>query len=211
MLVRETCTDSWKKIGVMGGTFNPVHTGHLLLAQWAMEEAALDGVIFMPTGCSYMKKSAEVLPGAERLAMTRLAIAGQDCFLCSDLEVSREGNTYTYETLESLQNMYPQAQLYFIVGADCLFTIGNWYHPEQIFSRCILLAASRSGMPMDKLEEKRRELETAYKAEVLLMAFPNIEISSTDIRERCRQGRSIRYLVPDNVREYIEQHQYYRG
>lgn len=211
MQTRENCADKWEKIGVMGGTFNPIHTGHLLLAQWAMEEAGLDGIIFMPTGHSYMKATNEVLAGPERLAMTRLAIAGQDCFLCSDLEVSREGNTYTYETLESLQNMYPQAQLYFIVGADCLFTIENWYHPEKILRRCILLAASRSGMPMDKLEEKRQELETAYKAEILLMAFPNIEISSTDIRERCRQGRSIRYLVPDNVREYIEQHQYYRG
>lgn len=210
MLVKETCTDSWKKIGVMGGTFNPVHTGHLLLAQWAMEEAGLDGVIFMPTGCSYMKKSAEVLPGAERLAMTRLAIADRDCFLCSDLEVKRAGSTYTCETLEELQALYPQAQLYFIVGADCLFTIGNWYHPERIFRRCILLAASRNGMSMDGLEEKRQELEAAYQAKILLMAFPDIEISSTDIRERCRQGLSIRYLVPDSVREYIDRHQYYR-
>ncbi|MDE7224040.1 MAG: nicotinate-nucleotide adenylyltransferase, partial [Acetatifactor sp.] len=86
----------------------------------------------------------------------------------------------------------------------------NWYHPEQIFRRCILLAASRSGMSMDKLMEKRRELETAYNAKILLMAFPNIEISSTDIRKRCRQGKSIRYLVPDSVREYIELHQYYQ-
>lgn len=210
MLAKEICTDSWEKIGVMGGTFNPVHTGHLLLAQWAMEEAGLDGVIFMPTGCSYMKKSAEVLPGAERLAMTRLAISDRDCFLCSDLEVKRAGSTYTCETLEELQAIYPQAQLYFIVGADCLFTIGNWYHPERIFHRCILLAASRNGMTMDGLEEKRQELEEAYQAQILLMAFPDIEISSTDIRKRCRQGRSIRYLVPDSVREYIDRHQYYR-
>lgn len=211
MQTRENCSDTWKKIGVMGGTFNPIHTGHLLLAQWAMEEAGLDGVIFMPTGNSYMKAADEILAGPERLAMTRLAVSEQDCFLCSDLEVSREGNTYTYETLESLQNMYSHAQLHFIVGADCLFTIGSWYHPEKIFQRCILLAASRNGMPMDRLEEKRQELEAAYGAEILLMAFPNIEISSTDIRERCRRGRSIRYLVPDGVREYIEQHRYYRG
>ena len=210
MQIRENSTGDWKKIGIMGGTFNPIHTGHLLLAQWAMEEAGLDGIIFIPTGHSYMKAASEVLAGSERLAMTRLAVAGQDCFLCSDLEVSREGNTYTYETLESLQNMYPQAKLYFIVGADCLFSIENWYHPEQIFRRCILLAASRSGMAMDRLEEKRQELEAAYDAEILLMAFPNIEISSTDIRKRCRQGRSIRYLVPDSVREYIDSHQYYR-
>lgn len=210
MQTRETGMEDWKKIGIMGGTFNPIHTGHLLLAQWAMEEAGLDGIIFMPTGHSYMKAASEVLAGSERLAMTRLAISERDCFRCSDLEVSREGNSYTYETLENLQNMYPQAQLYFIVGADCLFSIEKWYRPEQIFKRCILLAASRSGMVMDKLEGKRQELEAVYNAKILLIKFPNIEISSTEIRKRCSQGRSIRYLVPDCVREYIDSHQYYR-
>lgn len=204
-------TDKWDKIGIMGGTFNPIHIGHLLLAQWAMEEAELDGVIFMPTGCSYMKERTEVLSGAERLAMTRLAISGQERFVCSDLEVNRQGRTYTCETLEELHVAYPWARLYFIVGADCLFSIENWYHPERIFRCCVLLAASRNGIPMDRLEKKRRELEAAYDADILLTAFPNIEISSTDIRERCRQGRSIRYLVPECVQEYIEQHQHYRG
>ncbi|MCM1119471.1 MAG: nicotinate-nucleotide adenylyltransferase [bacterium] len=203
-------TDKWNKIGIMGGTFNPIHIGHLLLAQWAMEEAGLDGVIFMPTGCSYMKKSTAVLSGAERLAMTRLAITGQDRFACSDLEVNRQGRTYTCETLEELHAVYPHAQLFFIVGADCLFSIETWYHPERIFRHCVLLAASRGGIPMDRLENKKRELMAAYDADILLTVFPNIEISSTDIRERCRQGRSIRYLVPDIVREYIERNQYYR-
>lgn len=99
-----------------GRNFNPIHTGHLLLAQWAMEEAGLNGILFMPTGNSYMKDRGEMLPGSERLAMTRLAVADRDCFACSDLEVRRGGNTYTYETLEALQNMYPQAHLYFILG-----------------------------------------------------------------------------------------------
>ena len=201
----------WKKIGVMGGTFNPIHTGHLLLAQWAMEEAGLNGILFMPTGNSYMKDRGEMLPGSERLAITRLAVADRDCFACSDLEVRRGGNTYTYETLEALQNMYPQAHLYFILGADCLFSIENWYCPEKIFRSCVLLAASRNGMPMNKLETKRQELEERYDARILLMAFPNLEISSTDIRYRCREGRSIRYLVPEPVREYIFQNHYYEN
>lgn len=134
---------AWKKMGIMGGTFNPIHTGHLLLAQWAMEEAGLDGVLFMPTGNSYMKDKGEMLSGPERLVMTQLAIRDRECFYCSDLEVKRGGNTYTYETLESLQFLYPQAKLYFIVGADCLFSIENWYCPEKIFRCCTLLAASR--------------------------------------------------------------------
>lgn len=200
---------NWSKTGLMGGTFNPIHTGHLLLAQWAMEQAGLDGIIFMPTGNSYMKDREEMLPGPERLKMTQLAVSDRDCFICSDLEIKRGGNTYTSETLEALRGMYPQTQLYFIVGADCLFSIGNWYCPEKIFQNSVLLAASRNGMPLDILEKKRRELTESYGAEILLMEFPNIEISSTDIRRRCGQGRSIRYLVPDPVREYISRNRYY--
>lgn len=201
--------EGWKKIGIMGGTFNPIHTGHLLLGQWAMEEAALDGVVFIPTGNSYMKDRSVMLPGSERLIMARLAVADRACFQCLDLEVERGGDTYTYETLAALHTMYPGAQLYFIVGADCLFSIENWYHPEKIFQQCILLAASRSGTPMEALEKKQRELEKVYGAEILLTAFPNIEISSTEIRRRRGEGKSIQYLVPDSVREYIESNHFY--
>ncbi|MCI9072158.1 MAG: nicotinate-nucleotide adenylyltransferase [Lachnospiraceae bacterium] len=201
----------WDKIGIMGGTFNPIHTGHLLLAQWAMEEAGLDGILFMPTGNSYMKDRGEMLPGSERLAMTTLAVADRDCFACSDLEVRRGGNTYTYETLETLHRMYPRSCLYFILGADCLFSIENWYCPEKIFQNCVLLAACRGGVPMETLEAKRRELEKRHGARILLMTFPNLEISSTDIRLRCREGRSIQYLVPDSVRNYISQNHYYEN
>lgn len=192
-----------EKIGIMGGTFNPIHIGHLLLAQWAMEEAGLDRVLFMPTGNSYLKDKTEMLSGAERLAMTRLAVQDREGFLCSDMEVKRGGNTYTYETLEALRRVYPQTKLYFLVGADCLFSIENWYCPEKIFKQCVLLAASRGGTPIIELEEKRRELAEKYGADILLVTFPNIEISSTDIRRRCREGKSIQYLVPDCVREYI--------
>jgi len=203
--------DSWKKTGIVGGTFNPIHTGHLLLGQWAVEEAGLDGVAYIPTGNSYMKERNEILPGEERLAMVELAVSGNDRFCCLDLEMKREGNTYTYETLKELHTMYPQTSLYFIVGADCLFSIENWYKPESIFRHCTLLAASRNGMPMEMLEQKRRELGKRYGADIRLMSFPNMEISSTDIRRRCAEGRSIQYLVPDPVREYIKRNHYYEG
>ena len=195
----------------MGGTFNPIHIGHLLLAQWAMEEAKLDGVIFMPTGNSYLKDKTEMLSGSDRLAMTRLAVQDRECFVCSDMEVKRGGNTYTYETLESLRHIYPNAQLYFIVGADCLFSIEKWYFPDKIFKHCILLAASRGGAPAIELEEKRRELAKHYGANILLITFPGMEISSTDIRRRCREGKSIQYLVPDCVREYITAKHFYEN
>lgn len=200
----------WKKTGIMGGTFNPIHTGHLLLAQWAMEEAALDGVAFVPTGNPYLKDARAILPGAERVAMTRLAIADRECFCCLDMEVRRGGDTHTCDTLETLRGGYPGTELYFIVGADCLFSIENWYRPDRIFASCILLAASRSGMPMERLEQKRRELAHKYGARIRLTSFPNIEISSTEIRRRLREGRSIRYLTPDPVRDYIEKKGFYQ-
>lgn len=202
---------SWKKTGIMGGTFNPIHHGHLLLAQWAMEEASLDGVLFLPTGNSYMKAGGEVLSGQERLAMTEAAVADRDCFVCSDLEIGRSGNTYTYETLEELNQRCPGTELYFIIGADCLFSMEKWRCPERIFRSCTILAASRCGMPMEKLEQKRCELQERYDAKIRLIEFPHMEISSTDIRSRCRQGLSIRYLVPESVRKVIETKNYYRG
>ncbi len=202
---------SWKKTGIVGGTFNPIHTGHLLLGQWAMEEAGLDGVAYIPTGNSYMKDRSEILPGEERLAMANLATSDNDRFCCLDLEMRREGNTYTYETLQELHTVYPETRLYFIVGADCLFTIDKWCRPESIFQHCTLLAASRNGMPMETLEQKRRDLERRYSADIMLLSFPNMEISSTDIRRRCAQGRSIQYLVPDSVREYIRRNHCYEG
>lgn len=202
---------NWKKLGIMGGTFNPIHHGHLMLAQWAMEEASLDGVLFLPTGNSYMKESSEILSGQERLAMTEAAIADRDCFVCSDLEIERSGNSYTYETLEELNRRCPGTELYFIIGADCLFSIEKWRCPERIFRSCTILAASRSGMPMETMEQKRRELQERYGAEIRLIEFPYMEISSTDIRRRCRHGLSIRYLVPESVRKIIETKNYYRG
>lgn len=202
---------NWAKMGIMGGTFNPIHHGHLLLAQWAMEEASLDGVLFIPTGNSYMKESSEVLSGPERLAMTEAAVADRDRFACSDLEIGRSGNTYTYETLEELHQLYPGAELYFIIGADCLFSMEKWRCAERIFRSCTILAASRSGMPMETLEQKSRDLQKRYGAAIRLIEFPHMEISSTDIRRRCRQGQSIRYLVPESVRKMIETKNYYRG
>lgn len=202
---------NWTKIGILGGTFNPIHHGHLLLAQWAMEAASLDGIMFLPTGNSYMKKSSEVLPGPERLAMAAAAVADRECFVCSDLEISRGGNTYTYETLKELRQRYPDAELYFIIGADCLFSMEKWRCVEQIFRSCTILAASRSGMSPEALEQKRLELQHRYGASIRLIEFPNMEISSTDIRRRCKQGQSIRYLVPESVREIIETQNYYRG
>lgn len=193
-----------KKIGIMGGTFNPIHIGHLLMAQYAKEYAGLDAVIFIPAGHPYMKAGSEILDGQTRLQMVKMAIEEEDSFYASDIEIRRSGNTYTYETLQELSQIFPHADLYFIVGADSLFGLEHWKHPEKILKNCTLIAATRNCSGMDTLESKRKELMEHFGGEILLMEFPAFDVSSTMIRERIKKGKSVRYMTPDKVIDYIE-------
>lgn len=194
----------------MGGTFNPVHVGHQLLAEWAKTEVGLDEVWFVPTGNSYMKESREILPGEERLHMVELALLDNPCFKCLDLEIKRGGISYSCETLTQLKRAHPENEFFFIVGADCLFTIENWKSPEKIFESCTLAAAVRDDAPRDEMVTKQRELEKRFRADIILLPFLRISVSSTEIRERIREGKSVRYLVPDRTLKYIEEKGYYR-
>ena len=199
-----------KKIGIMGGTFNPIHVGHLLMAQWAKEFANLDAVLFIPAGNPYMKDVTEILDGRERLKMVELSIEQQNGFYASGIEIEREGNTYTYETLQELRGLYPEAALFFIAGADCLFSFEKWAHPELILDNCTLIAAARNGTDTGEMEERRKALMQKFGGEILLMEFPAFEISSTMVRNRIKEGNSIRYLTTDKVCDYIEANQIYR-
>ena len=122
-----------QKIGIMGGTFNPIHIGHLTLAQRVLDDLKLDEIWFIPTGCSYMKSNKDMVSPEERYHMTSLAIENHSQMKCLDIEIKRQGYTYSYETLEQLKNLYPQNVFYFIFGADCLFQIEEWKYPERIF------------------------------------------------------------------------------
>lgn len=199
-----------RKIGIMGGSFNPVHTGHLMLAEWARSNADLEEIWLIPAGMPYMKPPGQLLPGTERLHMTELAVAGNSKLRCLDIEICRTGDTYSCETLEQLNQDYPDCRFHFIVGADCLFSMENWRHPERLFASCTIIAASRGDIPMDRLQDKRVDLEQRYGGEILLLPFLNLSISSTMIRERVRMGESIRYMVPDKVLAYIEEKGFYR-
>lgn len=199
-----------RKIGIMGGTFDPIHIGHLVLAQSAMEAEGLDEVWLVPTGCSYMKEDRKVLSPKERYEMTKLAVQENDKMRCLDIEIKREGYTYSYETLEELRKEYPEDLFFFIFGADCLFTIETWKYPERIFANASVLAAMRNGADIAAMELKIAELSQKYEARIRLLSFLNLEISSTDIRERVRVGKSIRYLVPDKVLDYIAEKGFYK-
>lgn len=199
-----------RKVGILGGTFDPPHMGHLMLAEWAREEVGLDQILFLPAGSPYKKKDHPVQDGADRLKMVELAIAGHEGFAVSDLELSRKGSTYTFETMELLNRLHPQTEYYFIMGSDCLFSIQDWKEPGRIFAACHVIAAARNASSREELEKKRKELEERYGASIRLLFFPEIEISSSEIRKRAAEGRSIRYMVPDGVIRYIEDRGLYR-
>ncbi len=197
------------KIGIMGGTFNPIHTGHLLLAETALSSEGLQKVMFIPSGKPYMKDEDSVLDASHRQKMVELAIADNPSFSVSDMEIRRLGNTYTSETLTILKQEQPETEFYFILGADNLFTMETWKEPEKIFSACTILAAVRNGVDNAQMQEKCRELSDNYHAKIKLLSFPETDISSTDIRMLIRQNKSIRYMVPEPVRRYIEKNQLY--
>lgn len=202
--------ENCKRIGILGGTFNPVHLGHLFMAEHARIEMNLDMILFIPTGVPYMKNNKEILPSDIRMQMLELSITSNPYFATSDIEIKRKGNTYTYETLEELHKNYPNAELFFIVGADCLFTIEHWYQPQRIFDNCILLTANRNDVPQKDLFEKKQFLEDTFQARVILLNVPQMDISSTKVRENIKSGKSIRYMVSDNILDFILQNNYYQ-
>lgn len=198
-----------KKTGIMGGTFNPIHMGHLIVAEKAREQFGLDEVLFLPSGVPYMKNCDEVLPGKIRMEMTGLAIQGNPFFTISSMEIERKGRTYTYETLEELRAQNPDTEYYFILGADSLWKIEDWRSPERIFAACHILAAVRDDRSSGDMEKQAAYLKEKFGAGIFLLQTGHIEISSSMIRSLCREGKSIRYLVPDAVYDYIRKNRLY--
>ncbi len=198
-----------KKNGIMGGTFNPIHNGHLALAQSALEQFALDEVLFMPCGVPYMKADQHVEDGQIRAEMTALAIEGRPHFRLSLMELEQEGNTYTYQTLERLKSENPETVYYFIAGADSLFHMTKWAHPERIFADCRVLAAVRDDKTTEDMEAQIRFLERQYNARIHLLQTETMDISSSGIRRKVAAGESIADMVPEAVRIYIDRKRLY--
>jgi nicotinate-nucleotide adenylyltransferase len=193
---------------VLGGTFDPVHWGHLMLAEAAREELTLDIVLFVPAGDPWRKSDARAITPAEhRLAMLRLAIAGNDAFGISDIELKREGPSYTADTLAALAAERLDDEFFFVVGADALADMPNWHDPERIARHATIAVA-----PRDARQEARVAELSVPGIEGRVVTFPltRVDISSTLARERVIERRSIRYLVPEAVREYIEEQGLYR-
>jgi nicotinate-nucleotide adenylyltransferase len=188
----------------MGGTFDPIHYGHLVTAEEALTQFELEGVLFVPTGRPWMKEHEVVSPAEHRYLMTVIATASNPLFQVSRIEVDRDGPTYTVETLRALKSEQ-DAELFFITGADAILEIVQWKHRQELFDLARFIAATRPGYDMAGFEAS----EMAPDA-VKMMKVPALAISSTDIRERVRSSRPIRYLVPEGVKSYIEKAGLYR-
>jgi nicotinate-nucleotide adenylyltransferase len=198
-----------KKVGIMGGTFNPIHNGHLFLAEHAYEQAGLENVLFMPSMNPPHKDVMTVESAEHRFNMVRLAINNNSHFILSDLEHKRSGLTYTSDTLKVLKDKEPDTEYYFIVGADSLMMMSHWMDPQTVFRLSTIITGGREQCSKEQLEAQVRYLENAYKGKIILLDMPIMEISSELIRERVANKKSIRYYVPDNVVSYINENKLY--
>jgi len=198
------------KLGILGGTFDPVHLGHLLIAEEARVRLSLEKVLFVPAGRPWMKVGRPVSPGFHRLEMVRLAVADNPYFEASALEVERPGPTYTVDTLLQLRDLYGEgADLYFILGVDSLQDFHRWKAPDRVLELCTLVTVARPGYREVNLSHLDAILPGASQR-IIVLHGPLIGISGTEIRRRVAWGLSIRYWVPRPVEEYIYRHGLYR-
>ena len=196
-----------RRIGVMGGTFDPIHHGHLVAAEEARWQFDLDRVVFVPTGRPW-QKPVGVSPAEDRYRMTVLATASNPAFTVSRLEVDHQGPTYTVDTLRRLRAAQPAGtRLFFITGADAVLQILTWKEPDQVLALAELIAATRPGFDLDRLIGQ----VPGAAGRVHRMEIPALAISSSDLRARVARGAPIQYLVPDEVARYIHDHALYQS
>jgi nicotinate-nucleotide adenylyltransferase len=190
------------KVGLFGGTFDPPHIGHLLVAERARELLELDQLVLIPSGTSPHKRDRTLTPSADRLAMVRLAVAGVKHMEVSDLEVRRGGISYSFETLQEMQRQHPGASLTMIIGMDNAVDFASWRNPEGILDISRVAVLTRPGYDSPDRNDP-------YVRRMLICTVPEIDIASRDIRRRVREGRSIHWMVTPEVEEYIHRHGLY--
>ncbi|RHT86447.1 nicotinate (nicotinamide) nucleotide adenylyltransferase [Clostridium sp. AM27-31LB] len=198
------------KVGIMGGTFNPIHLAHTEMAKVCLQQQDLDKILFMPSKNPPHKKDKSILPENERAVMVKLAVSEYDKFVFSDFELQRKGTTYTADTLRLLQEENPDDNYYFIMGADSLLYLDKWYRPQEILKRAVILAIGRDGSTPDELKEKRKELIKQYdKADIRFVHMRQMDISSSMIREGIAHGENMEKYLDKEVWNYINENGLY--
>lgn len=197
-------------IGIMGGTFDPIHIAHLEMARCAMEQKQLREIWFMPSKIPPHKQERKILSEDMRAEMIQLAIQEESGFLFSDFELRRKEITYTARTLELLEQECPKEKFYFILGGDSLFQFEHWYHPEEILQRAVVLAIGRNGVAFSELQQQASYLSQRYHGRVELVQMPRLDISSSMIRRKIAQGESVKEYLPSKVYQYIVKNHCYQ-
>lgn len=197
------------RLGVFGGTFDPPHIGHLVVAQVALEEARLDKVVFMPAGVNPLKAGKQITEGHHRLNMVQLAVANHPQFEVSDWELRQEGLSYTVNTLEHIHAQHPESGVFLIIGADNLHILPKWKDVERIVELATILALTRPGFDLKTSTETVFALFPHISQRIRAIEIPGLEISSTWIRERLVKNRSVEHLLPPEVIRYSEENKLY--
>lgn len=201
-------TAAW---GIMGGTFDPIHLGHLAAAESVRHDFGLEKVIFIPSGRPPHKMDGGATPPEHRYRMCLLATQDNPRFEVSDLELKRPGPSYTIQTVSELRGLYPDVELFFITGFDAILEIVTWKDYSTLLQQCSFIAVTRPGFSIKQLDELKGRLGSELALRINMAEVPAVAISSTDIRRRVRAGKPIRYLVPEAVENYIRVNNLYIG
>lgn len=197
-------------LGIFGGSFNPIHIGHLILAEFIREEFKLDKILFIPASNPPHKDASDLESGQHRYNMVKLAVTNNPFFDISDIELKRKGISYTFETLKEISREYPGEELYFICGSDSIIQFHTWREIGKIFELSNIIVAKRPNVSNEELDNMITGFREKYKARIACSAAPHIEISSSEIRNRIKKGLSIRYMVTSTVAEYIRANNLYQ-
>lgn len=198
-------------MGILGGTFDPIHNGHLYIASEALEILNLDHIIFMPSGNPPHKISKEKTDGKIRYELVRRAIKNYEGFVIDSYEIDKRGLSYTFETLEYLREKFgKETELYFITGADCLIDIYKWKNIQKIFINSTLVVFNRPGYDIDKLFENKKKVEEEFNTKIIFLPLLILDISSTYIREKIKNGKNVDFFIPEDVSKYIKELNLYK-
>lgn len=198
-----------KRFGIMGGTFDPIHLGHLVVANEVLNIYNLDKIIFVPAGNPPHKIGTRA-SSWDRYFMTNIATNSNIKFTVSDLEIKSSDKSYTLNTLKEFHNTYPDTDFYFITGTDAVIDLPNWHEPRELLKLCKFIAVSRPGISKEDAEFKIDEIRISLNAHIEQLQVPMLQISSTDIRDRFKRGVSAKYLLPESVEQYILKNNLYR-
>lgn len=198
------------KKAIFGGTFDPIHIGHIHIAYEALYNLKLDKILFMPAGNPPNKLNKQITDAKIRYDLVNKAIEGEESFEISDYEINKKENSYTYETIELFSKLQSNTEWYFLIGADSLIDLDNWKNVDRLLNSCRLVVYNRAGFELEKILKQKKYLESKYNNKIIFLDMPIIDISSTSIRKSIKEGRNINYLLPKGVEKIVEKLKLYK-